>query len=408
LMRRAVCFAEPNTALAGEVSTWKFHYTPNANLPKKTLLRFDMCSKGRHIDWQIPETNLKKSGNLIWAVLPNKKILEAHEVQLPKSLVPQFQFQLPVDVAAGQTITICMGAPKGQKDVKNGNMAQMTTQRRKAFQLFVDPTGKGNFHDPEIFTFDIKGNVLHVVKILAPSFAIKNKRFDVVLRFEDQYGNLTSNAPEKTLIELTHGNLRENLKWKLFIPETGYTTLPNLYFNEPGVYTIELRNMNTKEVFHSSPIKCFAEDSKHLFWGLMHGESERYDSTENIDSCLRHFRDEKWVNFYGVSPFENNEETPNELWKSVSQNVEEIDEDERFACFLGFQYIGDPGTEGVHQIIYAKDQRPLLRRKEAKASGLKKMFKLFSPKEAIVIASFTMGKGYHYTFQDMDPVYERL
>jgi len=407
-MRRAVCYIEPNAATAGEVSNWKFLYTTATNLPKKTLLRFDLCSKGRHIDWQIPDTNLKKNSNLIYAVLPGNKIVQAEAINLPNRLVPQFQFQLPQDVPAGQTIAIVLGAPKGQKPETHGNMAQLTTQRRRPFQLFIDPTGKGHFHDPEVFVLDIKGNVLHTVKILAPSFVNKNKRFDVILRFEDEFGNLTSNAPEKTLIELSHGNLRENLKWKLFIPETGYTTLPNLYFNEPGIYTIELKNMHTKELFYSSPIKCFGENSKQLFWGLLHGESERYDSSENIDSALRHFRDEKWVNFYASSPFEGTDETPNELWKSVSQNVEEIDEDERFACFLGFQFSGEAGNEGLRQIVYAKDQKPLLRKKEARSSSLKKIYKLFSPKEIIAIPSFTMGKGNHFNFDDFDPQYERV
>ena len=49
---------------------------------------------------------------------------------------------------------------------------------------------------------------------------------------------------------------------------------------------------------------------------------ECYDSTENIDSCLRHFRDEKALNFYaGPPPFEWAEETPPEIWKSIRQNV---------------------------------------------------------------------------------------
>ena len=35
---------------------------------------------------------------------------------------------------------------------------------------------------------------------------------------------------------------------------------------------------------------------------LLHGESERIDSTENIESCLRHFRDDRAANFYASSP----------------------------------------------------------------------------------------------------------
>lgn len=407
-MRRSICYTEPNQALAGEVNTWKFIYTPAVNLPKGTLLRFDLSSKGRPIDWQTPEVNLKKTANVIYALMPNGKVLPAEAIEIPQSYVPQYEFVLPQEIPAGGHFTICMGAPKGANAQKNGNTCQLTIQRRKPFLLYIDPTGKGNFHDHEIFSLDIKGNVLHTIKVLAPSFAIKNKRFDVVLRFEDEYGNLTNNAPEKTLIELSHENLRENLKWKIFIPETGFIALPNLYFNEPGVYTIQLQNMGTKEIFRSSPIKCFASDTKQLFWGLLHGESERFDSGENIESCLRHFRDEKSTNFYATSSFEGLEETSNDMWKAISQNVEEFDEDERFAVFLGFQWSGAAKSEGVRQIIYAKDQKPILRKKDPRSSSLKKLYKAVAPKDIISIPSFTMGKGYEYNFEDFQPEFERV
>src|SRR6202035_2352412 len=122
------------------------------------------------------------------------------------------------------------------------NMAQTYVQRRRPFYLYVDPTGKGHYQEPEVFTMDIRGGDLKLIRILTPSFVTRNKRFDVIVRFEDEFGNLTSTAPDDTLIELSHEHLRENLNWKLFVPETGFITLPNLYFNEPGVYTITLRN----------------------------------------------------------------------------------------------------------------------------------------------------------------------
>ncbi len=407
-MRRSICYTEPVATLAGEQGTWKFIYTPAAALPKGTILRFDIGSKGRQIDWQEPDVNLKKPSNVIYASLPNGKILQAEAIDLPNAIVPQFQFVMPQEIAAGASVTIIMGAPKGKDPHKNGNIAQLSLQRRRAFTLYIDTTGKGNFKDHEVFNLDIKGNALHTIKILAPSFVIKNRRFDVVLRFEDAYGNLTNNAPAKTLIEVTHGNLRENLHWKVFIPETGFLTLPNLYFNETGVYTMQLKNLHTKEYFYSSPIKCAAEDAKQLFWGILHGESERFDSTESIDGCLRHFRDEKSMNFYATSSFENADETSNEMWKSISQNIEEIDEEERFAAFLGFQWVGEPKIEGVHQIVYAKDQKPIHRKKDPRSNTLKKLYKLFTSKEVLSIPSFTMGKGYEYSFQEMSQEHERV
>ncbi|MBA2727810.1 MAG: DUF3604 domain-containing protein, partial [Parachlamydiaceae bacterium] len=222
------------------------------------------------------------------------------------------------------------------------------------------------------------------------------------------YGNLTSEAPADTLIELSHEHLRENLNWKLFVPETGFISLPNLYFNEPGVYTITLKNTLTKETFRSPPIRCFAENNKSLFWGLLHGESERIDSTENIEDCLRYFRDDKAMNFFGTSPFESQEETSNEIWKLICQNTADFDEADRFTALIGFQWQGASGEEGLRQFIYPKDNRLIMRKKDAKYNTLKKIYKSFVPKELISIPSFTMGQGTGFNFDNFNPDFERV
>lgn len=405
-MRRSICYCEPSTALAGEVNNWHFIFTPSADLPKGTKLKFDLQSKGREIDWEIPSSNLKKAGNVIYGSMPKFKTIQAKEVDGDNEFVPAFEFILPAKLAAGETFTIVVGGTKSPK--QNGNRAQHSSQRRRSFFLYVDATGKGRYDDPEVFSLDVKGNDLDSIRVLVPSFVTRNKRFDVIVRFEDEFGNLTSRAPADTLVELSHEHLRENLSWKLFIPETGFIALPNLYFNEPGVYTIQLLNTKTKEVFRSSPIRCFAENPKHLFWGVLHGESERIDSTENIESCLRHFRDDRAANFYVSSPFENQDETTNDIWKLVTQNIAEFDEADRFSALVGFQWEGTPGEEGVRQFVYLKDNKQLLHRKDPKYSSLKKIYKAFSPKELLSIPTFTMGKGYEYNFKNYDPDFERV
>lgn len=406
-MRRSICQCEPVATFSGELGTWKFTYSTAVSLPKGTRLRFDIMSKGRPIDWQVPQANLKEKSNLIWAEMPDGKTLAAKEVMLPDAFAPVFEFTLLSEVKTGDSFSIYMGTPEKQKPEK-GNRCQSLVQRRRPFHLFIDPKGKGDFREPEIFTMDVRGNKLQNIRIIVPSIVAKNRRFDVTVRFEDKFGNLTSNAPEGTLIELSYEQLRENLTWKLFVPETGFLNLPNLYFNETGIYRIQLLNTNTKEKFFSPPIKCFAEADRSLYWGLLHGESERVDSTENIEGCLRHFRDEYALQFFATSPFENAEETSNETWKSVSLQVAEFNEEMRFIAFLGFQWFGNTPEEGLRQIIYSKDARPLLRRKDSKSNNLKKIYKSHNPKEFISIPSFTMGKGFETTFEDFTPEYERV
>ncbi|MCH9609538.1 MAG: hypothetical protein S4CHLAM45_09340 [Chlamydiales bacterium] len=410
-MRRSLCITEPSSAHAGQVDTWRFHYTTASSLPKGAKLKFDIRSSGREIDWEVPTANLKKKSNVIYAVLEDGELLEAKEVETPGSEIPQYEFQLPSPVKTGQKFSIVVGAPPKakEKDFQNlGNGCQLSLKRRRAFNLYIDPKGKGNYDDPEVFTIDIRGNKLDTIKIFTPSFVTKNKRFDITVRFEDEYGNLTSFAPEDTLIDLSYEHIRENLNWKLFVPETGFVVLPNLYFNEAGIYKIQLRNLKAETTFTSSPIKCFQENEPSLFWGLLHGESEKVDSTENIETCLRHFRDERVLNFLGSSNFESEGEVSLEAWKLISQNISDFNEEDRFTTFLGFQYEGDPKKEGVRQILYAKDNKPLLKRKDNKSSTLDKLYKTSNPKEMVSIPTFTMGKGHSFDFKAFNPEFERV
>jgi hypothetical protein len=409
-MRRSICFCEPGVARAGEIGTWKFIYTTTGTLPKNTRLKFDLGTKGRDIDWQLPDVDPNATENAIYLVLPNGKLVHGTQVEPPDSYVPHYEFKLPTEVPSGQNITIMLGdPPKGaNKEEPTGNAAQTMAQRRRPFYLWVDPTGKGHYEEPEVFSMDVRGGTLSVIKVLTPSFVTRNKRFDVIVRFEDEFGNLTNASGEDTLIELTHEHLRENLKWRLFVPETGFIALPNLYFNEPGVYTIRLYNTKTKQTFCSPPIKCFAESDVNLFWGILHGESERFDSTENIEPCLRHFRDDRALNYYATSPFESLEETPVDTWKHITTNVAEFNEDDRFNAFLGFQWAGDAKEEGVRLFVYSKDAKPILRKKDAKFNTLKKIYKQSNVKELISIPSFSMGKGFSFDFTKHDPEFERV
>jgi hypothetical protein len=397
-MRRSICFCEPNHALAGDLSTWKFVYTTAGHLPKGAKLRFDLDSRGRPIDWQIPETNMKEKSNVIWAELPGNKILSAIRVENPSSSTASFEFTLPIELKPGDTLSIII----------KENGAQKSVQRRRPFHLFIDPKGKGDYKESETFFLDVRGNNLNNLRIIAPSLVARNKRFDVIVRFEDIYGNLTSNAPEGTLIDLSYQHLRENLSWKLFVPETGFIALPNLYFNEPGIYKIQLKNLKTKEQFFSPPIKCLPEGALSLYWGVLHGESERVDSAENIESFLRHMRDDKALQVFASSPFDSEEETSNDVWKAITQQVAEFNEDDRFVAMLGFQWFGEPKEEGVRQFIYSKDMKPIMRRKDTKNNSLKKIYKTNNPKEMIAIPSFTMGKTTCYDFNDFNPEFERV
>ena len=92
------------------------------------------------------------------------------EVETPTSLLPLYEFTLPKGVATGETFVIFVGSndPKANEK-KLGNKVQTNSQRRRAFSLYLDPSGKNRFGDPEIFNLDVLGSKLETIKILTPS-----------------------------------------------------------------------------------------------------------------------------------------------------------------------------------------------------------------------------------------------
>ncbi|OGN61701.1 MAG: DUF3604 domain-containing protein [Chlamydiae bacterium RIFCSPHIGHO2_12_FULL_27_8] len=402
-MRRSICIADPYIVLAGQKKNFTFSYTTSTDLTKGTTLIFEIESDGRDIDFEVPQVENKSNENYIWAILPDNKVINAKASKIKQVSLSTFEFLLPQEIKTGETIAIHIGSVK--KDPLNGILVQKYTQRKKTFNLHIESKNK---KESEAFHVDIKGNKLNKLKIVTPSIVSRNKRFDVVIRFEDKFGNLTSNAEEGTLIELSYKHLRDNLSWKLFIPETGFITLPNLYFNEEGIYKIQLKNLKNNEVFFSDPIKCIDNYEKSLFWGLLHGENIKYDSIENIESTLRYFRDEISHQFYSTSNFDSEEETSNDDWKKIMTNVAEFNEDERFTAMLGMQYSGQEKEEGIREFLFSKDNKPIIRKKDLKSNSLKKIYKMNSSKDMLSIPCFTMGNGFTYNFNDFNEEFEKV
>jgi len=399
-MRKSICYCEPKTAIAGEKNTWRFVFTSSVDLTKGTNLVFDLLTRGHKEDWQLPEANSKKKGNIIWGYA-RKKNISAKQITENR-----FLFILPFDLKTGEPFTIFMGT-ENKNVAEYGNRCQLTTQRKREFFLYIDPKGKGQYQEPEIFHIDVRGNVLQNIKIITPSIVSKNKRFDIFIRFEDEYGNLTSNAPEGTLVDLTYENLRESLKWKLFVPETGFLALPNLYFNEPGIYRINLKCNKGKLEFCSSPIKCFDNFDYNLYWGTFHDVIGK-GNDNNIEQILRHFRDEQALNFYASSNWEGEEETSQDAWKNINLQIAEFNEEERFIAFCGFQWQGVAQEEGLRNLIHLKDNKPILRKKDVKSNNLKKIYKTTQAKDLLSIPQLTTYAPCSFDFKDFNPDFERV
>ena len=99
-MRRSICNSEPNLTL---------RETPPGNLsirhrllPKGTQLRFDLLSGAARSIGKFP-ANIKEKQNIIWAVIPNGKALDAKKIEKPE-ISRLFEFAFPSESKPGTLI----------------------------------------------------------------------------------------------------------------------------------------------------------------------------------------------------------------------------------------------------------------------------------------------------------------
>lgn len=421
-MHRTITQCESPNLRAGDIGTWKFSCIPATSLPKGTQLKFDMGIDGKMSDWETPDVTTiaknqpRKQKNVIWAQHHKSgseeyKCIPAEMLQEKKghaTIATCFLFTLPDAVEEGDSITICVGSPSEDPEVqkKDGNRARTKVKRRYPFALYIDPKGKKSFTDPELFHVNVLGNELDKLRVIAPSLWKKGKSNDLVIRFEDKHGNLTSYAHEDTEILFTHGMMRRNLTWNLYPPESGYISHPNTSFTDSGSFFIKLTNKRTKEEFYSDPILCDETDERSLLWGRFHGESRHHDSSENIESFIRRLRDQHAFQFFATSTPESEQEIPADIWKKISEQLDAYDDNDRFSTLAGFTWSGKDKDEGIKQLVYTKTNKPLLRKKETKNSTAAKIFKAHPAKDLFAIPSFTMFKECSYDFKNFDHDHE--
>jgi len=83
--------------------------------------------------------------------------------------------------------------------------------------------------------------------------------------------------------------------------------------------------------------------------------------------------------------------------------VAEFNEEMRFVTFLGFQWFETSPEEGVRHLIYLKDNKPILRKKDSKTGNLKKIYKSHAPKDLLAIPVLRWARDLTLTLKILFP-----
>ena len=242
----------------------------------------------------------------------------------------------------GDTITLVMG------DTTHGSPGmRVQTYIESEFEFFVvvDPT---NSTDPRPIADRLLLRVVSAettsLACLLPSFAITNQPIELFVKGEDTWRNPTP-APDNLQytwvgtgdVAIADGNLIAKTAASGYVHVSG------------GGFSCR-----------SNPIEIRDHAPAHKrYWGDLHAQTAGTVGVGSDDEYFTFGRDVARLDF--MSHQGNDFQITDEYWQHLNQATRKFHQDGRFVVFPGYEWSGSSPTGGDHNVIYRREDRPILR-----------------------------------------------
>ena len=254
-------------------------------------------------------------------------------------------------------------------------------------------------------TIHILGGAIHHLRAYAPAGARPGEPFRVLVRPEDERGNLSHQRLESAELFLEERRLDATADP---VPESTCLRL-QVALDAEGVHRLRVVGPNGREAV-ANPIRCTATPgADNVCWGMIHGHTEMSDGQGDLDYYFRQMRDEAALDFAATGDHDHGHETPDRLWHVTCDAVARWNTPGRFVTFLGYEWAKwRKNGDGDRNVYYLHDGRPMYRSDDDILPHPPDLFAALRDETAIVIPHHTGHAGNFCDFKDHDPVHERL
>ncbi|MCG7519819.1 DUF3604 domain-containing protein [Ruegeria sp. Ofav3-42] len=198
-------------------------------------------------------------------------------------------------------------------------------------------------------------------KAILPTLRKAGQPFRFVVKPEDNWGN----PSDKFEGEIT---LRPN-KPINGLPETVAfkagefsVVLDDLTADAEGDYTVDAL-INGEVVAHSNPMRISASTGFGHYWSDMHGQS---GETIGSGSARDYFFFAKHRSFVDITGHQGNDfQISDNFWDEINSLTAEFNEEGKFLALPGYEWSGNTGLGGDHNIWYRNEGRPIYRSSRA-------------------------------------------
>jgi hypothetical protein len=246
-------------------------------------------------------------------------------------------------------------------DTSHGSLGyQLKTSREKEylFKVFVDPFGSGLYKPiPDSPSITIIGEKVNQIQIVAPSQALIDEPFDVIVRALDIYGNRSDSYRGNIIFDSEHSTLPEPYTFKE--TDIGAHRFQNVSIRKEGLFHITVKD-DQGNAATSNPINIMKEKPKYrLYWGDAHGQTKETVGTGSVPEYLSYVRDVAGLDF--TSWQGNDFQITKPLWEHVKKLIRQFHEPGKFITFLGYEWSGLTPAGGDHNIYFLGDDEQIHR-----------------------------------------------
>ena len=336
---------------AGSYGTWTVTYTAGAlgvdeNASVKLYWRFAS-------DWGRPQ--FQKPSEPDYATVSTSAAARLEAAYEAKGHIRPWGRCVQVDVrdgslAPGDTLTITLGDTPGGSP---GSRAQTFRQQGFEFGFLVDAHGTWqSVQLPVEIRLDIVPGPAARLVVVAPSALVAGEPARVVVRAEDEWGNpATGFAGEVNLTAPASGA-------QVVVAEEGLAE-----------FRVRLSNMGVTRLAasaeglppaESNPVCVTGEAPKlRRYWGDLHGQSAPTIGTGTIAEYFEFARGPGVLDF--TSHQGNDFQITREQWEETKRRVGKATEDARFVALLGYEWSGNPGVGGDHNVLFLGEDEQIHR-----------------------------------------------
>ncbi len=253
----------------------------------------------------------------------------------------------------------------------------------------------------------IVGNDIEHIVAYAPSQSVVGEELSLLIRPEDEYGNVAFGELGDLSAWLNGRELkveRESMK--------GSTCcmLSRILLPGPGIHRLEVEDVSSGLRTVTNPIICCRESSSpEVLWGMIHGHTEISDGAGSLDHYFTYMRDECGLDFGATGDHDHLFETSDDMWRLTQETVARYNDPGRFTTFLGYEWAKwRQNGDGDRNVYYLYDDRPRFRSDYGCYPTPDDLFEALGGETAVIIPHHPAEVGNHCDWKDHDVEKERL